>query len=53
MYFQVVLKNKLDKTELEFPIDRRLCLDSKGMDIAVEVPAKGHDWPGKVMWLCS
>ena len=46
--FQVVLHNKQDKSEVEFPIYRNLSLESQGMDIAVEVPVKGQDWPGKL-----
>ena len=46
-----MLKNKQDKSEIEFPINRKLCLDSNGMDIAVEVPVKGQDWPGIVLFL--
>ena len=49
LLLQLVLKNKQDKSEIEFQINRKLCLESKGMDIAVEVPVKGQDWPGIVI----
>ena len=45
--FQLVLQNRQDKSEIEFPIHKNLSLQSPGTDIAVEVPVKGQDWPGK------
>ena len=50
--FQLVLQNRHDKSEIEFPIHKNLSLQSPGTDIAVEVPVKGQDWPGKNSMHC-
>ena len=37
--------NMVDKTQIEFAINKWLTLERPGFDIAIEVPTEGRDWP--------
>ena len=39
--------NKVDQSRLEFTVNKWLTLEKPGLDIAVEVPAHGDEWPGQ------